>query len=646
MCGIAGCISKSNQTIQNIHEFQAMLDLQYHRGPDDIGVAAFRFSENSFWCAKHCAELNSTQFDGIIGHNRLSILDLSDRGHQPMISPDGQAAIVFNGEIYNAFEERKKLMGGGEKFYSNTDTEVILRLYMLYGIDETLKLLNGMFAFCIVDLRENKVILARDRMGIKPLYFVDTGSEFMFASEEKTFLARTSFPRTLNMEAAYGNFCFHSCAEAPLLGGVSEVMPGEYLVLNAAGSVYIKKWFDINDYIRPERNGFQREKLLNKFEQILDRRVNAQMISDVKVGCQLSGGVDSSLISYYARKTGYNDAISITFTDPSYSEEPYMDYAVERLGINIHKILLDADYLMDNVEKGVWHSDSAVNTANCLGIMLLAEESKKYVTVLLSGEGADELAGGYEMFSGAMLNQYFRHNPLVKCRPGIAARVQLLNTDEDRYILQAYGYTNESTCHKLFHNTSYKKVVCDRMARVHEYKGSFFERLQKYQMEYYLPDLLMRQDKMTMASSIENRVPMLDNDVVDFLFSLPEQELIGWQVPNWKEESAGKLIGTKKLLKRLCSQIYGKEFAYRRKGGFSLPLYEYFRAPRFRDYFYDQIVPGMRNRGIMDAGVVQGWYEDAEKVSKSQTSMDYLWRTINFEIWCQLFLDGRKYASI
>lgn len=643
MCGIVGLIAKKNQIVQNIHEFQMMLDLQYHRGPDDTGIATFRFSENSFQSTKNCKGLGTSKFDGIIGHNRLSILDLTDCGHQPMISPDGQAAIVFNGEIYNAFEEREKLIQAGERFYSNTDTEVILRLYMLYGIDRTLSLLNGMFAFCIVDLHANKVILARDRMGIKPLYFVDTNREFVFASEEKTFLARTSLPRTLNMESVYGNFCFVSCGEAPLLGGVSQVMPGEYLVLNAEGTIHKEKWFDINTYISPRRSDLQKGTLVSNFEKILDRRVNAQMISDVKVGCQLSGGIDSSLVSYYARETGYNDAISITLADPKYSEEPYMDHVAEKLGINIHKKQLDADYMLKNIEKAVWHIDSTVNVPNSLGIMLLAEESKKYVTVLLSGEGADELAGGYGLFEAAFLHQSLQRCPLVKFRPKMSEKVRQLDTDAGTYILHSNGYTDEEVCRRLFCGVSYKQVLDKRKTRISEYSGSIFNRLRKYQIEYYLPDLLMRQDKMTMASSVENRVPMLDNDVLDFLLAVPEQELVGWQFPKSGGTHLGAYVGSKKLLKGLCRQIYGKEFTYRRKSGFTVPLYEYFTAPRFRDYFYDQIVTGMKGRGFIDATVVRGWYENVAALQ--QNMMELLWRAVNLEIWCQLFLDRRNHVG-
>lgn len=639
MCGIAGMISKRNK-LDNIEDIDRMLDAQRHRGPDDYGIASFRFGIQEFLGAKCSSDLNDIDhLSGIIGHNRLSILDLSMSGHQPMISEDGKCAIVYNGEVYNAFDFKDELIKDGVNFKSSTDTEIILYLYIKYGIDKTLQILNGMFAFCIVDLTKQKIFFARDRVGIKPLYYYDDEEEIVFASELKSILARNSVKREIDLDAVEEYFSFRSPSAASLIKGVAQVGAGEYLELDSQFHMNRVKWFDVNVY--------SREEYLNKgYEELISESVNKQMISDVKVGCQLSGGIDSSLVSYYAKKTGYKDAISIVFNDKSFSEDTYIDFVTEHLKIQSHKKKLDSNYVIEHWERMNWYMDGIVNHPNSMGIMALAEEAKKHVTVLLSGEGADETAGGYSNFMAAYIMALCERKSVLATlfKWKYKRLLQDFTKDKTLFFFKSHGYTEESILNRILKKRGTGKYRKVREKRLQQYTGTTFDKMIKYDIEFYLPELLKRQDRMTMSYSIENRVPLLDNSLLDFLLRCNEKLVIGWKIPNCLSFSLYNFISGKKVMKKLSEKIYGKNFTYRKKSGFALPLQELFEDKKFLNYIHKSIIPAMEERDIINSEYVKECLNHVDEAK--QEELELLWRMLSFETWCQLFIDGRQTKTI
>ena len=299
MCGIAGYYNKSGKSIGHTARLQQMLEIQKHRGPDDSGIRAFSLkSQKTREYSNSGVDIVDPDFEGILGFNRLSILDLSANGHQPMCTPDEKIMLAFNGEIYNAFDFKPELMADGYRFKSVSDTEVILALYLKYGFDGMITRLNGMFAIVLVDATEQKLFMARDRFGIKPLYLYETHTLLAFSSEIKSFLKLPEFKPTLNKSLLDEFLMFRTTINRTLFEGVEELEPGTYRIYSPDG-VQVKKFFTINAYHRSQTNASLADTVA-ALQETLKGSVQRQLISDVKLGCQLSGGIDSSLVTYFA----------------------------------------------------------------------------------------------------------------------------------------------------------------------------------------------------------------------------------------------------------------------------------------------------------------------------------------------------------
>ena len=652
MCGICGNISIGKRTVKNIKNIEKMLDVQNHRGPDDRGICCFRYDGQEVFSGMRTSDFSQDgSFDGIIGFNRLSILDLSQNGHQPMLSLDEKIILAFNGEIYNAFDFTEELKNKGYVFRSGTDTEVILNLYIEYGFDKMIKLLNGMFAIAIVDLRKSEVYLARDRFGIKPFYYSIYNDKLTFASEIKCFLCDDEFEPQLNTDTLYETMIYSGTNNITLMNEVQSLYPGEILKYSYKGEVSKYKFFDINDINK--NNKIKSKEYLEELEYLLRKAVKRQMISDVKVGCQLSGGIDSTLVTTFAseiEKSPLKDTVSIVFDNDnkSYSEEEYMDIVQKKLQLKQHKYILNTEYVKDNLERTIWHLDTIANTPNSVGIMLLSEEAKKNVTVLLSGEGADEVFGGYWQFTRAAFFE-----KLVKCdsydiisklsnKKAIRNQIDKMRKGYDYYVATTHGFLEKDALQELFSNDSefenkYWAEIDKRQDLFNKFSGDEFEKHIKYKIVTNLPDLLVRQDKMSMSASIENRVPFLDNDVVDFALTLPKNVLLHWDI---KQLLKGKYpVEGKYALKKISENIYGKEFTYRRKRGFDLPLANFLDNKDFKNYFHDELIINMEKRNVLNAKYVKELYKNIETINNTEAQV--LWKAINFELWCSLFLDKR-----
>ncbi len=663
MCGIVGNISLGKRKLSNIKEIEQMLDVQNHRGPDDRGICGFSFCTGKISEYETDGEIEQKQFDGIIGFNRLSILDLSSKGHQPMLSEDKKVIIAFNGEIYNAFDFVGELKSKGYHFHSGTDTEVVLKLYLEYGFDKMIKLLNGMFAIVIVDLRMNRFYMARDRFGIKPFYYRIFNEKIIFASEIKCFLCDKEFEPELDKESVYEHLIYSGTHHKNLMKGVENLWPGEVLECTE-GNIKRYKFFDMNKYQRPLKPQMSHSRYKEEMEKILREAIKRQMISDVKLGCQLSGGIDSTLITTYASQidnTGLKDTVSVIFDNQnrSYSEEDYMDMVQKKLHLDAHKYIIDKSYVAENLERTIWHLDTMANTSNSIGIMLLSEEAKKNVTVLLSGEGADEAFAGYWQFSLApVLESYWkvRRNPVgsMLSKPvrhfDNGALSKYMKDGYSNFVTSTFGVTEKEYFYNMVMlgqdsaKVLYEENVNKRKKLFDQFSGTQFDKHIKYMMSTNLPDLLIRQDKMSMSASIENRVPFLDNKVIDFAFSLPRRELLKWKI-SLKRIMDLKLTEGKNILKELSVKSYGKEFTYRGKRGFDLPLADFLSSGSFEKYFYTTLIPGMNHHGILNSDYAKKLYGNIRTISGKEAAV--LWKMVNLEIWCQLFVDRKcdKYLA-
>jgi asparagine synthase (glutamine-hydrolysing) len=368
MCGFTGFYNFDSLLEGSNHAIREMIAIQKHRGPDDSGIVGINTRDKNYEtiATKEQANFNTPK-NLLFGFNRLSILDLSPNGHQPMISPDEQVVLMMNGEIYNAFDFREELAQKGHIFKSTTDTEIVLHLYIEYGMEGMIKKLNGMFALAIYDFKLGTLFLARDRFGVKPLYILQEENRLAFASEMKSFKKLPDF----KFEADYSNLdeflLFRNLINTTLFKNITNCKPGTFLAVKNQ-KIKTHVFYDIdNEGNQP----IALNQSLTELEKALEKSVQSQMISDVKLGCQLSGGVDSSLVTYYASENlenGNLETISITFKDQKFSEEKYIDFVADKLALQAHKYEMNAEYYFDVIEKAIWHFEHPLNHPNTIGI--------------------------------------------------------------------------------------------------------------------------------------------------------------------------------------------------------------------------------------------------------------------------------------
>ena len=635
MCGITGYINLNGKPVRHSNIILKMLAVQKHRGPDDSGIRALNLSagESVEINIHHPAEIEGT-YTGILGFNRLSILDLSINGHQPMASADQKVILTLNGEIYNAFDFKPELVQWGYQFKSTSDTEVVLALYLKYGIDGLLSRLNGMFAIVIADLRKNEFYIARDRFGIKPMYYLHNSDLFAFSSEIKSFRYLDGFSFILEEEQLDEYLLFRNNLKGTLFKEVQSLTPGHYLVFSHLNGLNKKKFFDINRYQRTHNTSGNIGSFGQRLEAWMNKSVHSQLISDVKLGCQLSGGIDSSIVTWLANRKsedGRFESVSIVFNDSRFSEEQYIDKVTNELGIVSHKFLLDSVYYFENIGKATWHLEAPINHPNTVGIYKLSQRAKEYVTVLLSGEGADEVFGGYERFYsiGYPYQPKRMLREALKNKGNIQSMFQYFSA-EHRAIM-ATAFMKPDLANTLMKGFNYDKAVANRKLLYESLNGSNFDRQIKYELSSYLPDLLIRQDKMSMAHSIENRVPFLDNEVVENSFTIPEHLLLMRTSPEGRNTE-------KYLLKKMVANVFGNEFAFRNKMGFGIPIREFFVNKEFSEYLNDIILPGIKNRGLFNYELVSGWLTNIQNLKYN--IIEALWVVVSFEIWTKMFLEN------
>lgn len=629
MCGLTGYWSFGNKETSNA-AIRKMLEIQRHRGPDDQGIDVIDTLEGR-QAEVRTQEDMELEFpaDLVLGFNRLSILDLSYNGHQPMKA--GAATLMLNGEIYNAFDIKPELEAKGYKFKSTTDTEVVLHAYREWGIGGMLKRLNGMFAIVIYDAELKQLFLARDRFGVKPLYVYNSPERIAFSSEMKSLHALPGFRFELDSSNMGEFLVFRNLINRTLFRNVVNLEPGTYWTIGRGKDITKTSYYRIEEdgQLNLGQNGYSADALSDKLEQAVKR----QMISDVKLGCQLSGGVDSSLVTYYAKgilEKGNLETISIIPEQPGFSEESYMDEVIDQLGINAHKYPLDATYYLENLDRVSWQFEQPLNHPNTVGIYQISEAARKHVTVLLSGEGADELLGGYPRFIQERLPFYKSRSMLSRLKNNFGLSVaeysRLLGGDM-RIILGSM-HTSLIAVKRIFPDFDLDQATAFRKELWEGFTGDDFLRQRKYEMVTYLPDLLMRQDKMSMAHSIENRVPFLDNDFVSHGMSLGEKPLLyaGQNTP-----------ATKRLLKEVATDKFSREFAYRNKQGFAIPLRSFMQSGQYKSLWNDVVMPGINDSVDFDKKELQKVY--ANVVSASPFELEMIWMATSFALFQKHYLN-------
>lgn len=582
MCGIAGVFGEEDFTAEVIGP---MLDVITHRGPDDQGrltAPAFSF-----------------------GMRRLSIIDVAG-GHQPIWNEDGTVGIVFNGEIYNFLELREELLAAGHTFTTNTDTEVIVHLYEEIGrlsLGTMLNKLRGMFGLAIYDSVENKMILARDQFGIKPLYYrtedVD-GSPRMraFGSEIKSLLEDPRYHREVNDEAVrqYLSFQFNPLDET-FFAGITRLLPGSYAAVDLATGKFQLGRYWTYEFAPPSLTSHDSEALVDEIRTTMRDSVEHHMIADVPVGAFLSGGVDSAitvtLIQERRRELGLDPVKTFTIGFNEVSELAEARDVAERIGSDHHEIIVSIDEYLDVLPKVAWYFDEPVADPSAVSLYFVAREARKHVTVVLSGEGADELFGGYLIYREPLALKPVRESPswfrrrvvapLVDTKPDFKGKGYLrraLTPFTDRYIGNAYVFKPHEV-RQIWRGPSGSPV--------HEQPGAVlaaevpgFEaesesrRMQLVDMHYWLPgDILAKADRMTMAHSLELRVPYLDMRVAGLSARIADEL-------KYREGT------TKWILRQAFASILPQATADRPKLGFPTPVAHW--LTRNPGWFREQIM--------------------------------------------------------
>lgn len=632
MCAIMGVLEQKKTV--NIAVLKEMQKTLRHRGPDDDGEELLSFG--------------SEEKNLGVGFVRLSIRDLTLNGHQPMWMPYHDVMIAFNGEIYNSEELRPELIKDGVQFRSNSDTEVLLNLYYKRGVEGMLPLLDGMFAICIYDSRVEKLFLIRDRIGEKPLYIYDDGSLFMFASEYKAFYSHPHFKPELNQDAVNEYFVFRYLTDnQTFLNHVTNLAPGHYLEISAKEKKKVlHQYWQIPDST-PNKLSFEENK--ENVKKLIDKSLTRRLISDRPVGLQLSGGIDSSYIAYLAQQKVSSPIHSygVTFSNKSFSEEKYIDYVSQQVGCVSHKIEFSVEDFIDCWRKSIWYFDSPQNLPGTMGLLKLNRIAKNEITVILCGDGPDEMQGGYTRFSviARELNPSVagRFMHLMRCFSGIVHRTPVpILYNNDKYYVNCFRFISEDFFRKLFPERggkASKAVVRKRLDMLKRTPGKGLRKYMNYEMQTYMQDILMRSDKVSMASSVELRVPYLMPELIEYSTTIPDEQLVDGNTDEIMRH-------TKKIMKSISSDVFGDEFTYRDKMGFSFPLLDFFDNKEVSDYVEKELLPGIRNRGVVNYDFFEElWLKRhyyRTNGDKDLRSVIYsLWSVLSFEIWAQMFLDKK-----
>ncbi|MGD0132902.1 MAG: asparagine synthase (glutamine-hydrolyzing) [Bryobacteraceae bacterium] len=618
MCGIAGIVSFEGKPIFE-PELRDMCAAIVHRGPDDQG---FYMSANAG-----------------LGMRRLSIIDL-ESGRQPVHNEDGSVWVVFNGEIYNFCELRKQLQALGHHFSTRSDTEVIVHLYEEYGND-CVQHLRGMFGFALWDERQKHLLLARDRLGIKPVYYAEINGRLIFSSELKSILQLPEVERTLNWGSVAHLFTFLSTPPAEaIIAGIKKLEPGHLLTASPGRVPAITQYWDLKftpDY------GKHEDYFVERLRHLLEESVRLHMVSDVPLGSFLSGGIDSSAVAVTAARFTPEPlkTFSIGFSEPEYSELDSARVVAMRLGADHHELTLGADVLHE-LEEIAWHLDEPFGDSSAIPTYMVSKLAAQKVKVVLSGDGGDELFAGYDKYSveererdapswpdparkamarisrampeGMRGRNYLRHSSLTGVERYLDSSTLFRRDDLDN--LFRPEFSELLAAHEPWRARASYLDARDR---------HWLSNLQGLDIKTYLPlDILTKVDRMSMAHSIETRVPLLDHKLVEFAATIPGEMNLSGGTPKY-------------VFKRAMRGILPDSIIDRPKRGFAIPLGYWFRG-KLGSYVRELLLGDQaRRRGFFNTRYIERLVERHQRGRNLELQ---LWTLISFELWARTFLDG------
>ncbi len=638
MCGIAGIVAADRLHADERVRLIAMRDVLTHRGPDESGVF----------------------HDGFAGlaHRRLSIVDLAT-GQQPLANEDETVWVVYNGEIYNHADVRPELEAAGHRYRTRSDTETIVHAYEEWG-DRCVERFRGMFAFAIWDAPRRRLLLARDRLGIKPLYWTLVDNRLLFGSEIKAILESGLVRREANERAIPELLStrYLSGAET-LFRGIFRLLPGHVLVFED-GRVTARSWWDVPaGQPNPEAERWSDREAVARFRALLEESVRLRLMADVPLGMFLSGGLDSSAIAaLMARMIDRPlQTFSVAFRRRAYSELDFARQVARAIGADAHEIVIDDEDFFGALPRLIWHEDEPIAHPSSVPLHFVSRLARDHVKVVLTGEGSDELLAGYGKYPRALVN--WRAGGAWQAVPGAVRRwiagsiVPRLPGRAGRYARRSFLAMPRTPEAMFFDNFAaiglrrQSALLAPRLTtfatpdRAYGPSRSYFDlpngrsatldRLLYVDLKTYLVELLMKQDQMSMAASIESRVPFLDHELVEFAATLPPRMKLRGFTTKW-------------ILREAVRAILPPEILTRRKMGFPVPFAVWMRgrwAGAARDVLLDR---RSRQRGLINPSLVSQLIDD--HAAGRTEGGDALWSLLNLELWYRTYIDGEGVQSL
>ncbi len=630
MCGICGIFYPDARERADRGVLGEMNAQIAHRGPDDDGF----FVEGNVGLAMR----------------RLSIIDVKT-GHQPLSNEDESAWIVYNGEIYNHQELRAGLATKGHRYRTKSDTETIVHLYEEYGCD-CVKHLRGMFAFAIWNRRSRRLLVARDRLGIKPLYYFFDGKKFLFGSEIKTILTYPGVKAEFNAATLAEYLAFgYIAGQETMFRGIRKLLPGHTLELNERGEMSIQPYWDM-----PSGDGAvrrSRDYYVKTYRELLEQCVASHLMSDVPLGVFLSGGLDSSAVAALTTKIRKEpiETFAVGYGEDAFSELPFARQVAEHIGSKHHEVRLSREEFFDHLPMLIWHEDEPIVWPSSVSLYSVARLARERVTVVLTGEGSDETLAGYTRYAWTLINSrmdgvYRSVTPAFLrdfIRKGIGAGP--LGATLHRKLEHTFLVRDGASWPSLYFDNFYSAFSATEAADLltdaarqsandayggsmsywEQSTGDLLHRLLYTDIKTYLVELLMKQDQMSMAASIESRVPFLDHVLVEFTASIPAEFSI--------EGLAGKHI-----LKSAVEDLLPHSIIYRKKMGFPTPWAYWLAGPQLDDLEHMLLEPRTLERNLFKPEAIKRLF--AEHRAHRRDHGNRIWRLLNLETWMRVFIDG------
>jgi asparagine synthase (glutamine-hydrolysing) len=620
-----------------------MNDVLVHRGPDADGTKVLMGRTASV----------------ALGHRRLSIVDLAG-GSQPMSNEDGTVWITYNGEIYNHAELRPELEARGHYYKTRSDTETIVHAYEEWGTD-CVKRFRGMFAFVIWDSKKEILFAARDRMGIKPLYYSSSNGKLLFGSEIKALFASRWCTPQLNLKAVPEHLTLgYLAGNATLFRGVNKLLPGNWLTWKD-GELKTEQYWEI-PLPDPAARAADEADLVDQFLQLFRESVQSHLMSDVPLGVFLSGGLDSSAIAA-TMADQMSDPVktfSVGFESEYYSEFDFAREVASSIGADHHEVVLKPDHMLEALPGLIWHEDEPIRNASSVALAEVARLASSQVKVVLTGEGSDELFAGYERYWATLFNMswgavYHRVAPRwvrdtcirqtmwrwplpLSTKKKISHSFINYSLRPEEIVFENWHSTfpPRSHCQLLSHDVWHALKDVDPYAgtmQLYERRpdGDLLDRLLYTDQKAYLVELLRKQDTMSMAASIESRVPFLDHKMVEFAAHVPAKSKI-------------RRFNGKHLVKRAMRQILPAAIVNRKKMGFPVPIGQWFRGNSARSIRSVLTSKQTREHGVFNSEHLVRLLD--EHVQGVRDNSDELWMVLNFELWTRIFIDGHSCASV